>query len=228
MTNRVPKHVAFIMDGNSRWSKKNKLSKQIGYKKGIETLENLINICINKKIKILTVYALSTENIYRKDINILYSIINNFINESKSLDRFKNIDFRLLGKRENINKKILSFFDKLEKNQPSTKKIILNLAYNYGSWSELENCVKKISELYKDKKFKINEKKIRENLYTKNIPDPDLLIRTGGKKRLSNFLLLQLKYTELFFIDTLWPDFDERVFLKILKEYQLINRTFGL
>ena len=228
MTNRIPNHVAFIMDGNSRWSKKNKLSKKLGYKKGIETLENLINICIDKKIKIITVYALSTENIYRKDIDIIYSIINNFINESKSLDRFKYIDFRLLGNRENINYKILSFFDRLEKNQSSNKKIILNLAYNYGSWTELENCIKKISQLYKDRKFIINEKIIRENLYTKNIPDPDILIRTGGKKRLSNFLLLQLKYTELFFIDTLWPDFNEMSFLKILKEYQEINRTFGL
>ena len=228
MNNKIPTHVAFIMDGNSRWSKKNNLTKQEGYNQGIKTLEKIIEICIKLGIKIITVYALSTENTYRKDVNILYSLIKKFINNTK-IEKFNNIDFRLIGDRKNINIEILSFFEKLEKNFNKEKKIILNLAYNYGSWNELEFCINSIINKYKDNnKFLVSENIIRSNLYTQNIPDPDILIRTGGNNRLSNFLLLQIKYTELFFIETLWPDFNTKKFQKILEEYQIRKRTYGL
>ena len=232
MVKKFPTHVAIIMDGNSRWAKMNNLPKKRGYKKGIKTLENLIDICIKIKIKILTVYALSTENIYRKDINILYTLISDFIkNSKKDHHKFDNIDFRLIGDRNNINKDILSFFEKIEKNKKSKKKIILNFAYNYGSWKELEFCIKKIVSDHKNNNKDINlinENYIKNNLYTNDIPDPDLLIRTGGNKRLSNFLLLQLRYAEVFFIDTLWPDFNETNFIDILDQFNKRKRTFGL
>ena len=227
----APTHIAVIMDGNSRWSKTNELPKEEGYKKGIKTLEKLIDICINKKIKILTVYALSTENIHRKDISILNSLINEFIKNNNNIHKFDDVDFRLIGDRTNIEKNISSYFHELEENKSNNKKIILNLAYNYGSWKELEYCISNILIQYKKNKFSeldINEEFIKNNLYTKNIPNPDILIRTGGNKRLSNFLLLQLRYTELFFIDTLWPDFNESIFLKILEEFENRKRTYGL
>ena len=231
MTENNPSHIAVIMDGNARWSKINNLPKEDGYKKGIKTLENLIEICIKTKIKILTVYALSTENIHRKDISILYSLINEFIKKNKNIHKFNEVDFRLIGDRSNIEENISSYFKKLEENKNNKKKIILNLAYNYGSWKEIEYCISNIMNKYKSNEFSkldINETLIKDNLYTKNIPNPDILIRTGGNKRLSNFLLLQLKYTELFFIDTLWPDFNKSIFIKILEEFKNRKRNFGL
>jgi len=232
MTINIPSHIAVIMDGNARWSKINNLSKIDGYKKGIETLQNLIDICIKTKIKILTVYALSTENIHRKDINILYSLINEFIKNNSNISKFDGVDFRLIGDRSSIDENISSYFKKLENNNINNKKkIILNLAYNYGSWKELEYCISNIINKHDENRFSnsdINESLIKDNLYMKNIPNPDILIRTGGNKRLSNFLLLQLRYTELFFIDTLWPDFNETLFIKILEEFKNRKRTYGL
>ena len=134
----------------------------------------------------------------------------------------------MIGERKDISSEILSYFEKLEQNKKKKKDIILNLAYNYGSWNELEYCVNQIINNNKSKNITIDEKMIRENLFTKNLPDPDLLIRTGGNRRLSNFLLLQLKYAELFFIDTLWPDFNESKFLDIIKQFQNRKRTYGL
>ena len=226
----IPSHIAVIMDGNARWAKLNKLPKKNGYEKGIETLKSLIKLCIKQKIKILTVYALSTENTHRKDIKGLYLLIREFIKKNKSLREFKDIDFYLLGDKKNISKEFLQFFTKLEQNK-NNKKIIFNLAFNYGSWNEIENCINNILQNYQNNEFKevkIDEKIIRNNLYTKKLPDPDILIRTGGQKRLSNFLLLQLKYTEIFFIDALWPDFNEKYFLKILREYKNRKRSYGL
>ena len=231
MTENIPSHIAIIMDGNARWSKINNLPKEKGYKKGIKTLENIIDICIKTKIKILTVYALSTENINRKDIGILYSLINEFIKNNNNIHRFDDVDFRLIGDRSSIKENISTYFKKLEENNNKNKKIILNLAYNYGSWKEVEYCINNILNKYINNnlsKEDVNESLIKDNLYTKNIPNPDILIRTGGNKRLSNFLLLQLRYTELFFIDTLWPDFNEFIFFKILEEFKNRKRTYGL
>ena len=140
------------------------------------------------------------------------------------------MNFNLLGSRKEIPKDILLFFEKLEKNNNNKKKYTFNLAFNYGAWEEIIYCINQILSIYKlgKKNISINENIIKENLYLKNIPDPDLLIRTGGYKRLSNFLLLQLKYTELFFINTLWPDFNTRIFDKIIGKYKNINRKYGL
>ena len=229
MSKIFPRHIAVIMDGNARWSVRNKLVKKIGYQKGIDSLERLLKTCIKLKIKILTVYALSTENTNRRNVKDLYSLIRYYIKNNYDQNKFKEIDFRLIGDRSGIQKDILTFFDKIEKRKIKKNKIIFNLAYNYGSWNEILNCFNKIfDEKIKNNGYKINEKNIRKNLYTKNLPDPDILIRTGGKLRLSNFMLLQLKYTELFFIDTLWPDFNENHLINIIKEFSNRKRTFGL
>ena len=170
----------------------NNLPKKQGYKKGIQTLENLIDICIKIKIKILTVYALSTENIYRKDINILYTLISDFIkNSKKDHHKFDNIDFRLIGDRNNINKDILSFFEKIEKNKKSKKKIILNFAYNYGSWKELEYCISNIINKYDENRFSNSDINscafailaalITLSLFTSSIPKAILLYTVSLK-----------------------------------------------
>ncbi|MBI28699.1 MAG: di-trans,poly-cis-decaprenylcistransferase [Pelagibacteraceae bacterium] len=229
MNNNIPQHIAVIMDGNSRWAKKNGLPKKKGYEEGIKTLRKLIDHCIENNIQILTVYALSTENKYRDDIDILYTLAKEFIKDNNIINEFKYVKFNLLGERNNIPKEILFFFEKLEKNNNYKKKINFNLAFNYGAWKEVENCIKNIIKLSNQlKKININEELINNNLYTKNIPNPDILIRTGGQKRLSNFLLLQLKYTELFFLDTLWPDFTHDHLKDILVEFNNRNRNFGL
>ena len=229
MSKKFPRHIAVIMDGNSRWSIKNNLPKKIGYEKGIDSLERLLRVCIKLKIKILTVYALSTENANRKNVKELHSLIRYYIKNQYDKNKFKEIDFRLIGDKSGIQKDILTFFNKIEKRKLKRKKIIFNLAYNYGSWNELSNCINNI--FYKKQKnanYKINEINIKKNLYTKYLPDPDILIRTGGNLRLSNFMLLQLKYTELFFLDTLWPDFNENHLINILNEFSNRKRTFGL
>ena len=219
------------MDGNARWAKKNNLVKKKGYEKGIEVLRNLIKLCVKNDIKILTVYALSTENTKRKDINILYKLIRKFIKDydNDEENRFKDLKFNLIGNRKTISKDILNFFQNLEK-EKNDYKLIFNLAFNYGSWDELKNCINNIINIYSknNEKVEINENEIKNNLFTGNIEDPDLLIRTGGEKRLSNFLLLQLKYSELFFLDILWPDFSENHLNNVLDEYKKRKRRYGL
>ena len=229
MLNNIPSHVAVIMDGNARWAQNNNLSKEKGYEKGIESLNNLIKSCIKYNINFLTVYALSTENVKRQDINILYSLIRKVIKEINLKD-YKDIKFKLIGNRSNIDSDILNFFENLEKENINKKKIKLKVAYIYGSWDEILVCFIRILKNYKfsSKNKKITKEIIAKNLYTYDSPNPDILIRTGGNKRLSNFLLLQLKYTELFFTDILWPDFNENNLLEILKDFNNRKRTYGL
>ena len=219
------------MDGNARWARSNNLVKDKGYHKGLQVLEKIIEQSLKKNIKILTVFALSSENIFRKDVNIIFNIIRKNFKNKNILEKFQYINFNLIGNKENIPKDILAFFKNLENKNNEKKRMIFNLAFNYGAWEEIQNCIYNILKNSKKKPLKykeINEKLIKENLYTKNIPDQDLLIRTGGYKRLSNFLLLQLKYTELFFIKTFWPDFNVKIFNNIIKKYNKIDRKYGL
>ena len=221
----IPKHVAIIMDGNGRWGLKNKGSRNLGHKHGTKTVENIIEAAIEKKIKFLTLYALSTENWKRPDqeINYLLKLLETFIDkELKKLSK-NNVKIKILG---DINKfpKILK--RKLKKTVYTTrlnKNIQINIALNYGSRQELINAVRKINK----KKLPINENNINENIYTSNIPDPEILIRTGNTKRLSNFLMWQSIYTEIFFINKLWPDFKKKDFYKVLKKFHNISRNFG-
>ena len=217
-------HVAIIMDGNGRWGLKYKNSRNIGHKEGLKTVEKIIRSSIKNKIKFLTLYAFSTENWKRpkKEINYLFKLLENFL--TKRLDDIhkQNIRIKILGYKK-FSKRLNFLLNFAEKKTIKNSKLQINLALNYGSKLELMNAFKKI----KRNKIKINEKNLEKHLQTKNIPDPDILIRTGNTKRLSNFLLWQLAYSEIFFEKKLWPAFTEKDFIKIINEYRNIKRNFG-
>ena len=217
-------HVAIIMDGNGRWGLKYKNSRNAGHKAGLKTVEKIIKETIKKKIKYLTLFAFSTENWKRpkKEINYLFNLLENFLlNRIDNLHE-QNIKLKILGSKK-FSIKLNNLLNISEKKTFNNTKLQINLALNYGSKSELIHAFKKI---YKNK-IKINEKNLSRNLQTQNIPDPDLLIRTGNTKRLSNFLLWQLAYSEIFFEKKLWPAFNKKDYNKIIKEYQNIKRKFG-
>ena len=212
------------MDGNGRWGIKHKKSRNLGHKEGLKTVEKIIKASIKNKIKYLTLYAFSTENWKRpkKEINFLFNLLENFL-LSKISELYKqNIKLKIIGKKS-FSKKINILLNKSEKKTSRNKKLQINLALNYGSKSEI---VHSFNIINKNKK-KINEKNISKHLFTQNIPDPDLLIRTGNTQRLSNFLLWQLAYSEIFFEKKLWPDFNENDYNGILKKYKKIKRNFG-
>ena len=217
-------HVAIIMDGNGRWGIKHKKSRNLGHKEGLKTVEKVIKASVKNKIKYLTLYAFSTENWKRpkKEINFLFNLLENFLLSKISEIHKQNIKLKVIGKKR-FSKKLNALLKKSEKKTIKNKRLQINLALNYGSKSEL---IHSFNELSKNKK-KINEKNISKYLYTQNIPDPDLLIRTGNTKRLSNFLLWQLAYSEIFFEKKLWPDFNEIDYNKILKNFKKIKRNYG-
>ena len=220
-----PNHVAIIMDGNGRWGLKKKNSRNYGHKKGIETVKKIIDIAIEQKIKYLTLFVFSTENWKRplNEINYLFSLLNNYINkEIKNLQK-NDIKIKILGKTNPIPQKIKSNLKKIEKLTKQNKRIQINMALNYGSREEIINAIKKINK----RSYEINERNIEKFLYTSGIPDPEILIRTGNTKRVSNFLIWQSIYTEIFFVKKMWPDFEKKDFKKILKDYMKINRNFG-
>ena len=217
-------HVAIIMDGNGRWGLKYKNSRNAGHKAGLNTVEMIIKESIKNKINFLTLFAFSTENWKRpkKEIRYLFNLLENFlINRIEELHN-KNIKLKILGSKK-FSSKLNKLLDYSEKKTSKNNKLQINLALNYGSKLELINAFKKIIR----GKNTINERNLEKYLQTKNIPDPDILIRTGNTKRLSNFLLWQLAYTEIFFEKKLWPAFTEKDFKKIIKEYKNIKRNFG-
>jgi len=217
-------HVAIIMDGNGRWGLKHKNSRNAGHKAGLNTVEKIIKVSIKNKINFLTLFAFSTENWKRpkKEINYLFGLLQNFlINKIEDLHK-QNIKLKILGSKK-FSPKLNKLLNNSEKKTSKNTKLQINLALNYGSKSELIDAFKKI----KKSKSTISEKNLSRNLQTKNIPDPDLLIRTGNTKRLSNFLLWQLAYSEIFFEKKLWPAFNEKDYNRIIKEYKNIKRNFG-
>ena len=218
------KHVAIIMDGNGRWGINRGKSRNFGHKAGIKTVEKIIKESLKKRIRYLTLYAFSTENWKRpkNEINYLFSLLDSFL--SSKIEELNNEKIRLfiIGKKK-FNKKLNRLLNFSEKLTSSNKRMQINLALNYGSKSEIINTVNYL----KIKKLKINEKNISKNLYTQKIPDPDILIRTGNRKRLSNFLLWQLAYSEIFFEKKLWPDFNENDYIKILDKFKKTKRSFG-
>ena len=218
------KHVAIIMDGNGRWGIKHKKSRNLGHKEGLKTVEKIIKVSIKNKIKYLTLYAFSTENWKRpkKEINFLFNLLENFLlNKISDLNK-QNIKLKIIGKKK-FSKKLIKLLISSEKKTSQNKRLQINLALNYGSKNEIINALNEI----KKKKANVNEVNISNNLFTKNIPDPDLLIRTGNTKRLSNFLLWQLAYSEIYFEKKLWPDFNENDYNKILSNFKKIKRNFG-
>ena len=219
------KHVAIIMDGNGRWGVKHKQSRNAGHRAGLNTVDLIINHCINHKIKFLTLYTFSSENWKRPktEIVFLFKLLENFLQKKINKIIEKDIKLKFICELNKLPTKLQKLIKLSEKKTFNKKTLHVNIALNYGSKIELINTIKKI----KQKKIKINEKNIDNNLYTKHLPNPDILIRTGDTHILSNFLLWQLSYTEIFFEKKLWPDFKGKDFNKIINKFQSIKRNFG-
>ena len=219
-------HVAIIMDGNGRWGLRKKKSRNYGHLRGIKSVEKVIKSSIIKKIQYLTLYTFSTENWKRPDneINFLFDLIRESLKKKINKIIKQGIKVNIIGKKKGLPKDIIKIVKLIEKKTLKNNKITLNLALNYGSKEEIIHACKKLASK-RNKEININS--FENELYTKNIPNPEILIRTGGTKRLSNFLLWQIAYTEIFFIDKLWPDFNEKDFNKIVKKFYNIKRNFG-
>tara|TARA_B100001093_G_scaffold501489_1_gene553215 strand:+ start:521 stop:1195 length:675 start_codon:yes stop_codon:yes gene_type:complete len=217
-------HVAIIMDGNGRWGTKYKNSRNLGHKAGLKTVEKIIKTSIQQKIKYLTLYAFSTENWKRpkKEVNYLLNLLEDFLSQKINELNKQNIKLKIIGEKK-FSKNLNKLLKLCEKKTSKNNKLQINLAINYGSKNELINAIKLINK----SKLIINEKNLVNYLYTKYIPDPELLIRTGNTNRLSNFLLWQLAYSEIFFVKKLWPDFNENDYIKILNQFKKIKRNFG-
>ena len=218
-------HVAIIMDGNGRWGVKYKKSRNAGHKAGLKTVEKIIKETIKNKIKFLTLYAFSTENWKRpkKEISFLINLLETYL-DRELLKIFKNnIKLKIIGNLSKFPQSLKNKLRAAEKLTQNNNKIQINIALNYGSKEEILRSVKIIKNLSKS----INEKNISKNLYTKNIPDPEILIRTGNTFRLSNFLLWQCSYSEIFFVKKFWPDFNKNDFNKIILKFKKMRRNFG-
>ena len=219
------KHVAIIMDGNGRWGIKHKNSRNAGHRAGLNSVENIINECLKINIKYLTLYTFSTENWKRpkKEINFLFNLLENFLtNKIDNLIK-KNIKLKFIGEINKLPTKLKALIKKSEFKTSKNLSLQVNVALNYGSKNEIVQSIKNI----KKKRIIINKENIDKNLFTKNIIDPDILIRTGNTQRLSNFMLWQLAYTEIFFEKKLWPDFNVSDFKKILNRFKIIKRNYG-
>ena len=222
------KHIALILDGNKRWSKKQQVSLLKAYKKGFDNIELLIKTCLELGIPNLTLFTLSSENINRNSINNIYKIIYEYFNLFlNKLIHEKKIKIKVIGRRENLPKKIITMIDNSEKLTCENIILNLNLAFNYGFKNEIQDVLKKIKLNNSDIDLE-NDKEIKKLFYLGNSPDPEILIRTGGNKRLSNFILYNLTYTELFFTNSLWPEFNKSELIDILDEYKTVVRNYGL
>ena len=219
------RHVAIIMDGNGRWGVKIKGSRNLDHKAGLNTVQHVIEVSIKHKIDHLTLYTFSTENWKRpkNEIVFLFNLLENFL--TKEIDKLiKNkIKIKIIGNKKVFSKKLQDLLNESEKRTIKNEKLQINLALNHGSKNEILSALKLVNK----KNKKITEKNIEENLYTKGLPNPDLLIRTGDTHRLSNFLLWQMAYTEIFFERKLWPDFKKKDYEKILNKFKLLKRNFG-
>ena len=219
------KHVAIIMDGNGRWGLKKKNSRNQGHKAGLKTIEKIIKETIKKKISFLTLYAFSTENWKRpkKEISFLFNLLEDFLIKKINQLNKNGIKFKMIGSKKMLSKHLIQILLKSEKITKNNKNLQINLALNYGSKNELINAI----NLIKKKRISFTELNINKHLYTKNVPNPDLLIRTGNTNRLSNFMLWQLAYSEIYFEKKLWPDFTTKDYNKILNKFKLTKRNFG-
>jgi len=227
LPNNNLEHIAFILDGNKRWGKKNNINLKNAYKKGLENILELISNCIDIKLKYLTLFTLSSENIQRQTVNNIFQVIyDDFsIFFEKIIDE-KKVKIKVIGSKINLPVKILKLIDRCENETKKNNQLILNLAFNYGFKNEIQHVLNKIRN---DPLINIdNSKNIKKLFFLGNTKDPDILIRTGGQKRLSNFIMFNLTYTEIFFIDTLWPDFKFEDLKVIINKYKTIYRTYGL
>ena len=218
-------HIAIIMDGNGRWGLKKYKSRKFGHERGIKTVEKIIEASIKKKIKYLTLYTFSTENWKRpkNEVSFLFRLLSEYLKNNLKILLDNNLKLNILGDISKFPKELKQSMKKVTKLTSKNNKLQINLALNYGSKDEIIRSLKIIVK----KKLNVNRKNFEKNLYTKGMPDPDLLIRTGNTNRLSNFLLWQISYSEIFFIKKLWPDFTKKDFYRILNNYKKIKRNFG-
>lgn len=228
----IPEHIAIIMDGNGRWAEKRNLPRSAGHRAGVETLREIIAVCIELGVKILTVYSFSKENWQRPDeeVNFLLNLFLESLREELDSLNKNGVRVKLIGSREEIPHEILQAFKNAEKETKGNNKLLFNIAFNYSSRQEIIEAAGKIYKEVIENNIRIdrlNEEKFSDFLYTEGCHDPDFLIRTSGEYRISNFLLWQIAYTEFYFIKTLWPDFKKRDFLKAIRCYQQRNRRFG-
>ena len=225
----IPNHVAIIMDGNNRWTKKKKLKGFAGHEKGIDSIQTAVDTAIFYNIKFLTLFSFSSENWARpeKEVKFLMNLLRRYLSKKIKKLMESNISIKMIGDKKKLPKDIVNKIEKYQKLTSKNNKLHLNFALNYGSRNEILIALRKIISKYVKKKILINEETISSNLYTKNIPDPDLLIRTSGEKRISNFLLWQLAYTELVFLDVFWPDFKKKHFADALNQYSKRVRRYG-
>ena len=228
----LPQHIAIIMDGNRRWAKQNNLDPRLGHKKGAETLENIVRYCNNIGIKYLTVYAFSTENWKRskEEVGALMLLLQTYLNDFAKRADTENIKINMIGNTEGLSDGLLKSINNTVKRTENNTGITFNVAFNYGGRDEITRAVKNIAKNIKENNIKledINEELISNSLYTKGQPDPDLLIRTSGEIRTSNFLPWQLVYSEFYFTDKLWPDFINKDLDIAIEEYQRRTRKFG-
>ena len=227
MPNNKLAHIALILDGNKRWAKKNKIILKNAYKEGLNNISNLINNCIEINLKYLTLFTLSSENLYRTSVKNIFQIIyDDFSYFVETIVIEKKVKIKIIGSKEYLPKNILNLIDHSENETKNNNQLFLNLAFNYGFKNEIKQVLQNIIN---NKNIEINnQKQINELFFLGNIPEPDILIRTGGEKRLSNFIMYNLTYTEIFFIDTLWPDFNKEKLTIIIKKYNKISRRYGL
>ena len=228
-TKKLPKHIAIIMDGNGRLAKSKNKNRMIGHKEGVKALKNVIKTCIDINIECLSAYTFSTENWKRpeKEVSFLMNLLEIMIEKEKKDLKEKNVKVNIIGNKEKLSKNLIKKIELLESKTNDCTGMILNLMINYGSRNEIINAVNQIKNDKNLSDKTITEEIFRNNLYTKTLPDPEIVIRTSGEKRISNFMLWQISYSELYFTDTLWPDFSQKELLDILTDYQDRNRRFG-
>ena len=223
------KHICFILDGNKRWAKKNNLNQLDGYKKGIDKIYEIIKYCYEHNIEYVTLYLLSTENVNRKNNNSFFKLANkSFEGFVKKINKIGKIKMNIIGENKNLPKNILNLIKEFPLKQKNDFNQTINLAFNYGFIDELKSVIKKTNEFALENKINVDEVSIENFFYLKNQPDPDILIRTGGYNRISNFILKNLIYTELYFLETLWPDLKLSQIKNIILKYNKINRKYGL
>lgn len=228
----IPKHIAIIMDGNGRWAEKRGLPKVMGHKQGVDAVRNTVKACLKIGVKHLTLYAFSTENWSRPEVEIkaLFLLLENFIDNEIKLFHDNKIKLCIIGERSRIQKDLLAKIEETEKDTADYCGLTLNIALSYGARQEILNAVKILAEDALSGRIEpkdIDEKMFSGKLYTAGQPDPDLLIRTSGEMRISNFLLWQISYAELYVTETLWPDFNEQAFNKAIEAYEKRDRRFG-
>ena len=228
----IPKHIAIIMDGNGRWAKAKGLPKIMGHRQGAESVRRVIKACLKFSVKHLTLYTFSTENWSRpkEEVSALFQLLEDFLDKEFELFRENNVRLVVIGERERINERVRKKIEQFERDTLNNNALIVNVALSYGGRQEILNAVRFLASEVRDGRlelFEIDEGVFSKALYTKNQPDPDLLIRTSGEMRISNFLLWQLSYTEIYATEKLWPDFGEEDLLEAIKEYGRRERRFG-